>query len=126
MIYASSVQLSVAAPFALSGKTTTDIQVEYNGSISSPVTLPAIASAPGILTALATGVGSAVALNEDLSLNTSISPAIPGSVVTLFATGVGQTSPPGEDGKITDRKRAGESRPPDQRERQRTASAGSG
>ncbi len=39
-------------------------------------------------------------MNQDGSLNSSSNPAPIGSIVTLFVTGEGQTTPAGVDGKI--------------------------
>jgi uncharacterized protein (TIGR03437 family) len=58
--------------------------------------------APGIFTTDASGAGQAAAINEDGSLNSPIHPAQRGSIVTVFCTGEGQTTPPGVDGKIAD------------------------
>ena len=40
-------------------------------------------------------------LNEDGTLNGPANPAAKGSVVVFYATGGGQTDPPGVDGEIT-------------------------
>ena len=100
MIYTSAGQVNVVSPFALAGKSATTIQVEYNGIKSDSVTIPVANSASGIFTSLSTGVGPAAALNQDSSVNWAGSAADPGSVLVLYATGAGQTSPPGIDGSI--------------------------
>jgi uncharacterized protein (TIGR03437 family) len=46
-----------------------------------------------------TGKGQAAAVNQDGSINSASHPAPIGSYVSLFATGEGQTSPSGVDGK---------------------------
>jgi len=56
-------------------------------------------AAPGLFTADSTGTGQAAALNEDGSYNDAALPAVPGSMIVLFGTGEGQTSPAGVDGK---------------------------
>jgi len=101
MIYASTGQVNAVAPFALSGKHQTTIQVEYNGALSASQTLPVSQSAPGIFTSLGTGIGQAAALNQDSTLNSLDLPDPQGSVVVIYATGAGQTFPAGEDGAIT-------------------------
>ena len=100
MIYARADQVTAVAPYALAGKRSTQVQVEYLGAKSSPQTLTVAESAPGIFTAASTGAGQGAILNEDGSLNSSSKPARRGSIVVLFATGEGQTSPPGVDGKV--------------------------
>jgi uncharacterized protein (TIGR03437 family) len=57
-------------------------------------------TAPGIFTADSTGSGQAAVLNQDGSLNSASNPASPGTIITLYATGEGQTNPAGVDGKI--------------------------
>lgn len=57
-------------------------------------------SAPGIFTVDASGQGQAAILHEDSSLNGVGNPAKRGSTVSLYATGEGQTTPPGENGLI--------------------------
>jgi uncharacterized protein (TIGR03437 family) len=63
------------------------------------LTVPVAASAPGVFTADSSGQGQAAALNQDTTPNSATTPAKIGDVITLFATGEGQTSPPGVDGK---------------------------
>jgi uncharacterized protein (TIGR03437 family) len=46
-----------------------------------------------------TGKGQAAAVNQDGSINTASTPAKVGDVVSLYATGEGQTTPSGVDGK---------------------------
>ena len=39
-------------------------------------------------------------LNEDFTVNSPANPAARGSILQIFATGEGQTDPPGVDGKL--------------------------
>ena len=59
-----------------------------------------VATAPGIFTIGATGLRQAAVLNQDNSVNGASSPAARGSVIQIYATGEGQTSPAGIDGRI--------------------------
>ncbi len=52
------------------------------------------ATAPGILN-YDDGTGQAVIGNQDYSANGASNPAAIGSVITIYATGEGQTTPPG-------------------------------
>ena len=54
----------------------------------------------GLFTANASGKGQASVANQDYSLNSALNPAEKGSIVTFYATGEGQTDPPGVDGLI--------------------------
>jgi uncharacterized protein (TIGR03437 family) len=59
---------------------------------------PVAETSPVIFTANSSGSGQAAVLNEDGTLNSPSRPAPRGSIVTLFATGEGQTVPNGIDG----------------------------
>jgi uncharacterized protein (TIGR03437 family) len=98
MIYASAGQLAAVVPYATSSARP-QVVVKYKGQSSAPFALTLAASAPAIFTANATGKGQAAALNADGSYNDAAHPAPAGSTLTLFATGEGQTSPGGVDGK---------------------------
>lgn len=76
------------------------VQVEYQGQLSDLFLVALGVSSPGVFTLTANGRGPAVAYNEDGSLNIAASPAHPGSVITFYATGEGQTSPSGIDGQL--------------------------
>jgi uncharacterized protein (TIGR03437 family) len=100
LIYVWQNQNSAVVPYAVAGKLTTQAQVEYKGLKSEPVTLRVIPAIPGIFTLDSSGKGQAAALNEDATINSAANPARRGSIVVLYATGEGQTSPPGIDGKV--------------------------
>jgi len=58
-------------------------------------------SAPGIFTANGSGAGQAAAINAiDGTPNSATNPARTGAYISLFATGGGQTTPDGVDGKL--------------------------
>lgn len=99
MIFASSSQVSAVVPLGLSAATT-QVQVEYGGQISSALTLPVAAAAPGIFTAGGSGTGQAAALNQDGTVNSVGNAAAAGSVITLYATGAGPVTPRGLDGTV--------------------------
>jgi uncharacterized protein (TIGR03437 family) len=100
LLYASDRQTSVIVPYVVAGKTTGEVQVEYRGVRSSPVALAVAPAAPGLFTANSSGAGQAAALNQDYTVNGPSNPAPRESVVTLFGTGEGETSPGGIDGKL--------------------------
>jgi uncharacterized protein (TIGR03437 family) len=102
MIVTSAGQLSVVAPYELEGKSVVSVQVEYEGRLSEPVSMPVTPNAPGIFTQNATGSGAASVIRQNGELITAANPAAVGEVLTLFATGEGPTNPTGIDGKPTD------------------------
>jgi len=100
LIYVRGDQISGVVPYAVSGKTVTRLQVEYGGVKSDAVALRVVPAVPGIFSADSSGLGPAAAINQDGRLNSPANPAAKGSVITFFATGEGQTSPAGVDGKV--------------------------
>src|ERR1039457_2295027 len=99
-IYVSAKQISAMVPFGVTVKSSTQIQVAYQSSTSDLFQKPITPSAPGIFTTDSSGQGQAAVTNADGSYNTSSNPVNPGSYVTLYLTGEGQTNPVGSDGNI--------------------------
>jgi len=91
-------QIQVQVPYGVAGVATTHVEVFHAGTRKVDAILAVAGSAPGIF-ALAGSTGPARVINQDGSSNSRANPADPGSVITLLATGVGQTIPPGIDGK---------------------------
>jgi uncharacterized protein (TIGR03437 family) len=71
-----------------------------NGAVTSDLVVETQPAAPGILTADRSGFGDAAALNEDGSVNSSRNPAAPGSVVSLYLTGLGPFDPAAREGTV--------------------------
>jgi uncharacterized protein (TIGR03437 family) len=101
IIYTSPTQVSAVIPYDITGSSAR-VQVEYRGVKLASVNVPIAASAPALFTANSSGTGQVAALNEDSSVNSSALPAKSGSIIQLFGTGEGQTSPRGIDGKTAD------------------------
>jgi uncharacterized protein (TIGR03437 family) len=100
LIYVSDNVISAIVPYAVAGKTRTTIQVEYQGRAGNAVTFPVTTAAPALLTLDSSGRGQASIINQNGSVNSMKNPAPRGSVVLLYGTGEGATSPGGVDGKI--------------------------
>jgi uncharacterized protein (TIGR03437 family) len=98
LVYASAGFTSAVVPYAVAGHASTSVRVEYQGVRSAALDLPVAAAVPGIFTANGSGTGQISMVNEDRSFNSAAAPAPKGSVVVFFATGEGQTDPPGVDG----------------------------
>ena len=79
------------APFSVTSKGAT-LQIQSGGSLSNSIKLPATTTA---IEPLAT-------VNQDGTLNTSGHPAPPGSIVTVYVAGFGQTTPTSVDGLVND------------------------
>lgn len=91
ILYTWATQVAAVVPFATSG-TNVQLFVQYQGQTSPPATVPLAPTAPGLFTINASGQGQASAVNQDGTLNSASKPAPAGSVISLFATGTGQTS----------------------------------
>jgi len=100
LLYVSDTQVSAIVPFAVAGKTSTQLKLVHKGLQSKPVTLKVGPAAPALFTADLSGKGQGAILNQDYKLNSAANPAARNSVVMLFATGAGQTDPAGVDGQI--------------------------
>ena len=99
MIYAGANQVSAVVPYGLTNPTT-QVQVEYQGATSSSFAMNVVAATPALFTANSSGAGQAAALNQDGSVNSSAHPAKAGSVIVLYATGGGATTPAEVDGAV--------------------------
>jgi uncharacterized protein (TIGR03437 family) len=98
LLYATGSQLGAVVPYGVTIGTA-QVVVQGAGTSSAPVSVAVAATAPGVFTADGSGRGQAAALNQDGTPNSPSAPAAAGSTISLFATGEGQTSPPGVDGK---------------------------
>jgi uncharacterized protein (TIGR03437 family) len=98
-LYTSTGQLAAIVPYSVSGATL-QVTVDFQGQLSPPLTLALATAAPALFTADSSGTGQAAALNQDGSANRAANPARVGDLISLFATGAGQTSPAGIDGKL--------------------------
>jgi len=100
MIYSLKTQVSAIAPYGLAGKTSTKVQVSYNGGVSDAITVPVRDSTPAIFTLDSSGLGPGAILNQDYNVNSSSVPAARGSVVSIYANGGGAVDPAVTDGAI--------------------------
>jgi uncharacterized protein (TIGR03437 family) len=102
IIYASATQTSVMVPYGVSGRTSTNVQVAYLGVQSVATSFNVVASAPGIYSLNLSGTGPGATLNPDgKTANGPATPAPKGSVVAVYMTGEGQTTPIGTNGTVT-------------------------
>ncbi|HWF09226.1 MAG TPA: hypothetical protein VG297_12230 [Bryobacteraceae bacterium] len=98
MLYASAFTLAAVVPFEVSAANQADVQVSADGTASAIQTFNVAPAAPGIFTGDASGKGQAAVVNQDSSLNSDANPAPAGSVISVYATGGGQTDPPDSTG----------------------------
>jgi uncharacterized protein (TIGR03437 family) len=100
LTYVSAGQVNAVVPFGIAGQSTTTVQVEYLGALSSPVMLPVTTASPGIFTANASGAGQGAILNSDYSANSPSNPTARGEFVQIFGAGAGATTPSSVDGLL--------------------------
>jgi uncharacterized protein (TIGR03118 family) len=93
ILYTQADQTNIIVPWGATG-TTASIVVTQGTTISQTLSVPMAAAAPGLFTS----GGAALAWNQDGTLNSTTNAAPAGSVVVLYATGLGQTDPAGTDG----------------------------
>ena len=95
LTYLSGGQINAVVPYEVAGRGSTNIVVQMQGRRSDPFAAAVVDAAPGIFTSSLGAI-----LNQDGSRNTPANPAHAGDIVVLFATGEGQTNPPGVTGKL--------------------------
>ena len=105
VLFASRGQLNVVTPCALSGKTSALVQVESTGAWTQSVRVPVLPAAPGIFTMSGSGRGPGAVLNYDpnsqrYDANSAGNRAPRGSVVAIYATGLGDTDRGCVDGGV--------------------------
>ncbi len=101
LLYGSAGQINAVAPFELAGQSTVQMAVTQANGQSLTTTVPVAATNPSIFAANGTGTGQGAILNADMSRNSVSNPAPLGSVISIFATGLGVTSPASVDGVPT-------------------------
>jgi uncharacterized protein (TIGR03437 family) len=101
MIYAGATQVSAVVPYEMASVANPSVWINFEGQTSNAYQLSLTAAAPGIFAQNAAGSGPGSILNQDNSLNGPGHAAAKGSIVQMFMTGEGQTSPQAVTGAIT-------------------------
>jgi uncharacterized protein (TIGR03437 family) len=101
LTYAGSGQINAIVPYEVAGNASPSVQVTYGGQTLDGPSLQVAATAPAIFTQNGSGTGPGAILNQDYSLNTLSNPAPAGSVVQIYMTGEGLTTPAQADGTVT-------------------------
>ena len=94
MLYSSARQINAIVPFTMYGRTLIRVQVETDGLASDAYWINMAESSPVVWhdTTLP------IVFNQDGTLNSYNNPAAAGSIVIVYATGLGRTVPEGQDG----------------------------
>jgi uncharacterized protein (TIGR03437 family) len=99
--YASANQTAVFVPYEISGRPTTQVTVQTQGATSTATTYNVVTAQPGIYTQNSAGSGPGSILNQDNSFNGPNNGAATGTIIQIFMTGEGETSPGGITGATT-------------------------
>lgn len=103
-IYVSANQIDVVVPYEITGQQSVAMTVLYNNVASAPFQLGVASAAPGLFTLDSTGQGQVAAINQNNSVNGTVSGTVAasrGTVVSLYGTGGGQTVPISTTGSVT-------------------------
>jgi uncharacterized protein (TIGR03437 family) len=106
LIYTLAGQVSAVVPYAVAGKTSTQVQVSYQApgstapALSNTMTMPVQAATPALFSLDSSGIGPGAILNQDSSINTTGNAAARLSVIALYCTGGGVTTPASADGAV--------------------------
>jgi large repetitive protein len=93
LLSVSAGRTNAVTPYSVLGKFAVIVRVENAGISSVPQYMFVRPASPSVF--------SNEILNEDGSANSANNPAPAGSLLVIYGTGMGQTSPPGLDGAIT-------------------------
>jgi uncharacterized protein (TIGR03437 family) len=100
VLYAGPNQINAVVPFGVAEQAQAQVSLLRAGQPVAELSLPVADAVPGIFTVGFGGLGPAAILNPDASVNSPDNPAERGTVIAVFATGAGQTSPPSPDGQV--------------------------
>jgi uncharacterized protein (TIGR03437 family) len=100
VIAVTNGQVNVMVPYGVSGRSSTAVQVSYFGVPSAAISYNVAPTVPGIYTLNQTGSGQGAIINQTNTINGSNNPAAKGSVVAVYMTGEGITSPASVTGQI--------------------------
>ena len=103
VLYAATGQVNAIVPRDAGLRRSVQLTVENNGIASPPVTVDILGATPALFTLNGSGGGPAAALNQDTSINTAANAAARGSIVSVYATGLGEVDPSPGDGEVLNR-----------------------
>ena len=95
LLWVQDEQITLVAPWSLTPGRNTQVCVSYNNVNTNCLTLPVVQATPAVF--MVDG-RYAAALNQDGTYNSADNPATPGSIVTVYATGLGPITPSQPDG----------------------------
>jgi uncharacterized protein (TIGR03437 family) len=90
LTYVNGSQINAVVPYSVAGKATTQLQVMIQGKPTNTVTLPVVASSPGVF----------AITNQDGTVNSAGNPSAAAGVLVIYATGEGKGTPEVADGTV--------------------------
>ncbi len=97
LTWVQDAQINAVTPWSLTPGQTTQVCVSYQNVKTNCLTVPVAQSSPGVFTI--DGVHAA-ALNQDGTINSADHPAPVGSIISVWATGLGPIDPAQGDGTL--------------------------
>ena len=105
LLYVDTGQINAVVPYGVAGQKTVDVVVTHYSQPSVALTVPVVDTSPAIFTATQNGTGQGAILNFQAypayTYNSIDNPAAKGSLIELFATGIGVWNPSVPDGSIS-------------------------
>jgi uncharacterized protein (TIGR03437 family) len=99
LLWVQDAQINAVVPWSLTPGQSTRICVSYNDVKLNCLAWPVAQTAPGVFTVDGT---YAAAVNQDGTVNSAAHPAPVGSIVAVWATGLGPITPAQADGTLVD------------------------
>jgi len=98
LLYVQAGQINAQVPWEIAGRSSTQVQVMYNGVATNSESMTVLPVAPGLFYLNYPASLEGAILNQDGSVNSVNNPAKVGDVVAMFGTGGGMASVPGVTG----------------------------
>jgi uncharacterized protein (TIGR03437 family) len=95
LLYVSPGQINAQVPFETADGVK-DLTVKVDGRASNVIRMNVVRTSPAIFVY---EQGGLIVRNSDFSLIGPDNPAVPGDILLMYSTGLGQTTPPQETGK---------------------------
>jgi uncharacterized protein (TIGR03437 family) len=105
LLYVQEQEINTVVPWSVAGdfdsvnEGGTEVSVRVGGVATNMFTNSLAAAAPGIF--VTNAANQAAALNQDGTPNSPSNPAAPGSIIAVYGTGGGATSPAGQTGALS-------------------------
>lgn len=101
LIFVSLNQINAIVPYEIATAQTVQVIATTGGTASAAFTVNVAATSPALFALSENGSGPGAILNQNGSLNETSNPATPGSIIVIYATGEGVTTPASATGSVT-------------------------